>query len=511
MRLKLTSIARPFMRLHHERMLRWLDTPEATQRRVLARLLHRARATEIGQKYGFGTMDSYGRFAQAVPLAGYEDIRPYVMRMVAGERDVLWPGRVTRFAQSSGTSGGASKYIPVTADGMARCHYAGPKDIVARYLHHYPDSRLFDGKTFILGGSFATELQLPDKRVRVGDLSAHLITEINPLVGMRRVPSAATALMADWQAKLPRLVEESAKADVTNISGVPSWFMVVLERLLERQGAATVHDVWPNLEVFFHGGINFAPYRARYEAITDPGRMRFMDTYNASEGFFAMQFEPDKPDQLLLLNNDTFYEFIPVEEVDSPAPTILTCGQLTAGQVYALVITNSNGLWRYKLGDTVRVTSTDPLKIVIAGRTKAFINAFGEELMVCNAEAAMAAVCGRMHCSVADYTAAPVFAAGHKRGRHEWLVEFSTPPQDLDAFATALDDELQRLNSDYKAKRSHSIFLDRLTVVSVPRGSFDAWLAAHGRKLGGQRKIPRLANDRSIADPILDYIHTHQP
>ena len=475
-----------------------------TQLRVLRQLLAKARDTEIGLKLGFSRISTYEEFTNSVPVASYPELRAQIERMVHGESDVLWPGRCKRFAQSSGTSDGKSKYIPVTDDSLARNHYAGGKAVVAHYLDLYPQSRIFGGKSFILGGSFANEVAELPADVRVGDLSANLIDRINPLVNAVRVPSKEIALMADWEKKLPALVEASLREDITNISGVPSWFLTVLREVIKRAGAETIHDVWPNLEVFFHGGISFTPYREQYRAITDPSKMRYLETYNASEGFFAVQDSLEEPGMMLLLNHGVFYEFLPLDELDKAEPKTLAAWHVEQGKTYALLITSCNGLWRYNIGDTVRIESVEPLRISITGRTKSFINAFGEELMVYNAEAALAATCAATGASVLNFTAAPVYADGGHRGRHQWLIEWNDAPADIEAFAERLDEELQKQNSDYQAKRTGGIFLDRLTITTARPGLFDAWLGATG-KLGGQRKVPRLSNDRAIIDAMLKF------
>jgi hypothetical protein len=475
--------------------------PEEVQRCQLAQLLHEASSTLIGEKYGFTSIKSYEDYAERVPVSEYNDIRKLVERMIAGERDILWHGVTRNFAQSSGTSDGKSKYVPITPESFKRNHYKGGSDVVSRYLYLNPDSRMFSGKGFILGGSFANELTLP-QGVKVGDLSANLIDNINPLVNLVRIPSKKIALMADWSKKLPALVEASMRCNVTNLSGVPSWFLTVLKEVIKCAGAETIHDVWPNLEIFFHGGISFAHYREQYNRICDPSRMHYLETYNASEGFFAVQERFDDPGLMLLLDIGVFYEFIPITEVGEPFPQARAAWQVEEGKTYALVITACNGLWRYMIGDTVTVTSVAPLKIVISGRTKHFINAFGEELMVYNAEAAIAATCRELNCEVSDFTAAPVYAGDRSRGRHEWLIEFVREPSDLGKFAETLDRNLCSVNSDYQAKRAGSIFLDPLTVVKARRGLFHDWLASTG-KLGGQRKVPRLSNERNIIDAML--------
>lgn len=480
---------------------------ERTQRAVLEHLLGRGARTLAGERLDFRGIRSYEDFATRVPVVGYEEIRPDVERMLRGEKDILWPGLVRNFAQSSGTSGGKSKFIPITAEGLRANHYAGTRYAVAFYLGLYPESRLFGGKSFILGGSFANELGALPRGIRVGDLSATLIREIPAAAEFFRVPGRETALMADWSAKLPALAEAAIGQDITSISGVPSWFLAVLRAILERAGARTIHEVWPNLEVFFHGGIAFGPYREQYRAITDPAKMRYLETYNASEGFFAAADSLEAPGMRLLADSGVFYEFLPADHNPGPGadpfPRAVPAWKVHPGEVYSLAITSCNGLWRYAIGDTVRVESVDPLRISIAGRTKCFINAFGEELMVHNADAAISAAAAETGAEVADYTAAPVYAEGGRRGHHQWLIEWSRPPEkDTEAFAAVLDRHLQALNSDYQAKRGGGYFLDGPEIVGLPRGTFDRWLAATGR-LGGQRKVPRLANDRHIADAIL--------
>lgn len=493
-----TPLIRPYFMRRIREIAPWLDDVEGTQRRQLAWLLARGRQTRYGSEHGFGGIRCYEDYRDRVAPASYEDLRQRVMAMVGGVADELWPGRCRRFAQSSGTSDGKSKYIPVTADSLRLNHYRGGADTVAHYLSLYPDSRLFAGKSFILGGSFATELSAP-KGVRIGDLSANLIEAINPLANLVRIPSKRLALTADWRVKLPELARVAAKADVTNISGVPSWFHAVLREMLRLTGAAEVHEVWRNLEVFFHGGISMEPYRDLYDGIIDHRRMRYLETYNASEGFFAVQDRRDSRAMLLLLDAGCFYEFLP--QNDPTAPPV-AAWEVKQGEIYSLIITSCNGLWRYAIGDTVRIESTRPLRITIAGRTKHFINAFGEEVMVHNTDAALARACARSGARVLNYTAAPVFTTSRRRGRHQWLIEFATPPADMAAFEELLDKALQQGNSDYQAKRTGGLFLDRLTVTAASEGLFDRWLASTG-KLGGQRKVPRLSNDRRIIDAML--------
>ncbi len=481
----------------------WASRSEEIQRGVLASLLRRARATEPGRRFDFARMtaeaDVYGAFRRRVPMVVYEDIRPDVMRMVRGEKDVLWPGVCLDYAQSSGTSGGRSKYIPVTRDSLRLNHYAGAADAVAHYLRLNPRSRMFSGRGFILGGSFATRLDDKAPGVRVGDLSATLIRRTPWPADIFRIPSRRIALMADWEEKLPALARAAAACDVTNISGVPSWFLGVIRRICALRGAERINDVWPSLEVFFHGGISFAPYRDEYRRLTDPDKMHFLETYNASEGFFATQTPFSGAAMTLIIDSGIFYEFIPLRGGE-PRPI----WEVIAGETYELVITGANGLWRYRLGDTVRVESTTPVTVTVAGRTSSFINAFGEELMEDNAEKAIARASHLTGASVANYTAGPVYASDGKRGRHQWLIEWAVPPADIDRFASQLDASLQELNSDYAAKRAHGIFLDGPLVTTARPGLFDDWLRSAGtHKLGGQRKVPRLSNDRHLLEAML--------
>lgn len=500
-----TPLVRPYFRniYRKEGLIQSRDDIRQIQLSWLNHHLRKAADTAVGRKYNFDDINTYEQFSQTLPTVQYEDIRTDVMSMIEGQPDILWPGTCTSYAQSSGTSGGKSKYIPVTADSLALNHYTGGAFAIAAYLNLYKQSNLFGGKSFILGGSFANELKHIPAGVRVGDVSASLIANINPLVNIVRVPSRKVALMSDWTEKLPALVNAAQDQNITNISGVPSWFLGVLKAILDSKGVHSIHQVWPKLEVFFHGGIAFDPYREQYAAISDPGRLRYIENYNSSEGFFAVQDTKDTRNVMrLLLNAGIFYEFIPLSELDKPSPKAIPAWDVEQGRTYALVITAPNGLWRYILGDTVRIESVTPLRISIAGRITSFINAFGEEVMECNTNAAIAAACSQTGAAIANYTVAPVFTSVAGKAHHQWLIEWTTPPKDLKEFAAILDRELQSVNSDYQAKRSGDIFLAPLEIVSLPTGTFDSWLASTG-KLGGQRKIPRLANDRRIADAIL--------
>ena len=466
------------------------------QRDVLMHLVGRASNTEYGLKHAFSEINNYEQFVKCVPVNSYEELKESIDRMRHGESDVLWPGRVKWFAKSSGTTNDKSKFIPVTNEGLHHIHYAGAFDTVALYLRNTPTSRLFDGRSLILGGSHSPNYNMPGSLV--GDLSAILIENINPLANLVRIPKKRTALLADFEVKRDRIAQESLNKNVTNLSGVPSWMLSVLTRVMELSGKQYLDEVWPNLEVFFHGGVAFTPYRQQYEHLIRSPRMQYMETYNASEGFFGLQSEPTDKSMLLMLDYDVFYEF---QEMGTD--NIVPIWGVESGKNYAMLISTSCGLWRYMLGDTVRFTSVNPYKFVISGRTKHFINAFGEELIVDNADQGLAYACQQTGAEVSEYTAAPIFMDDHAKCRHQWLIEFSTPPQDLRQFAALLDERLQSLNSDYEAKRYKDITLQPLEIVTARPGLFNEWLKQHG-KLGGQHKVPRLSNSREHIEQLLE-------
>lgn len=503
--MSLTKLVRPIFMPRIKAAQRFVSLGDEIQKNQLFSLLKQAKDTEFGKLHHFDSITSYNEFRQNIPISSYEDLCPYIMKMVNGEKDILWRGVTKHFAQSSGTSNGRSKFIPITTDSFKKCHYQGGFDVVAHYLNLNPQSRIFDGRSFILGGSFASNIE-HSKDVKIGDLSANLIDGINPLANLVRIPSKKTALLADWYEKLPALVAESKDKNVTNISGVPSWFLTVLKEILKSKGAESIHEVWPNLEVFFHGGISFKPYQTQYDAICDTSKMHYLETYNASEGFFAVQSSWDTKAMLLLLDVGVFYEFIPLDEIEKEQPMAIPIWEVQKGKTYALVITANNGLWRYSIGDTVTIESTAPVKIRIAGRTKHFINAFGEELMVHNADDAIEMTGQETGINILNYTAAPVYATQTSKGRHQWLIEFENNISDekLQLFASSLDKNLRKVNSDYDAKRSGDIFLDPLSITIARNGLFDDWLKSSG-KLGGQRKIPRLANNRELIDNMLNF------
>ena len=473
---------------------------EEIQRRVMTHLVQQGQRTQYGKTWGMNNVRTYEDFANRMPVTTYEELKGPIDRMRHGEADVLWPGVVKWFAKSSGTTNDKSKFIPVSADGLKNIHYKGGKDAVALYLRNNPKSKLFDGRSLILGGSHSPNYNVANSIV--GDLSAILIENINPLANLVRVPKKSIALMPDFETKREAIARQTLHANITNISGVPSWMLSVLVRVLELSGKNTLAEVWPGLEVFFHGGIAFGPYREQYHHLVGSSQMQYMETYNASEGFFGLQDAPNDESMLLMLDYDVFYEFIPMDEFGRDNATIVPLWGVVPGQNYAMVISTSCGLWRYIIGDTVMFTSTQPYKFKITGRTKYFINAFGEELIMDNAEQGLAYACKTTDAEVLEYTAAPVFMDAEAKCRHQWLIEFSRQPSSLDAFAKALDQRLQQLNSDYEAKRHKDITLQQLEVVVARPNLFNDWLKSKG-KLGGQHKVPRLGNSRKNIDELL--------
>lgn len=498
--MSITSMVRPVFWTRRRALERYGHEAEALQRGVMKRLVQKAEHTEWGKSHGFAKVKTYEDFAASSGVNTYEELKGYIDRMRQGEKDVLWPGTVRWYAKSSGTTNDKSKFIPVSPDGLKDTHYAGGRDVVVWYLGNNPQSRIFDGKALILGGSHAPNYNLKDSLV--GDLSAILIENINPLVNMVRVPRKETALLSDFETKRDRIAREAMGRNVTNLSGVPSWMLSVMNRVLEITGKDNLLEVWPNLEVFFHGGVAFTPYREQYRRLIPSEAMHYMETYNASEGFFGIQDDPSDTSMSLMLDYGVFYEFIPMDEIESPNPTVLPLWGVETGRNYAMLISTSSGLWRYMIGDTVRFTSTNPYKFVITGRTKFFINAFGEELIVDNAERGLAVACAKTGAEVLEYTAAPVFMDNEGRCHHQWLIEFNRSPRDIDDFARILDNALQGINSDYEAKRHKDITLQRLELIEARKGLFNDWLASKG-KLGGQHKVPRLSNSRQYIEEMI--------
>lgn len=472
--------------------------PAKVQREVLQNLLARAAQTEYGKKYGFSTILTAEQYRERLPVTCYEDIQGDVRRMMEGASNILWPEEVKWFAKSSGTTDAKSKFIPVSPSVLEDCHFRGGKDVIALFNRHFPDAQVFGGKTLALGGS--SEVSKTNAHCQYGDLSAIMISNTPFWANRMKTPDASIMLMSNWEEKIEKICESTIREDVRCLAGVPSWFLTVINKILERTGKENLHEVWPNLELFIHGGISFVPYREQYKRLLPDPKMKYLETYNASEGFFGLQDDPEDSSLLLMLDYGVYYEFMPVGEIGRPKPRTLMLEEVETGVNYALVITTCGGLWRYLIGDTVMFTSRKPYKFRITGRTKLFINAFGEELIIDNATEALHRACERTGAEVVEFTAAPVFMDSGRKGAHEWLIEFKTPPADSEVFADLLDAELQQLNSDYEAKRLLS--LERLHLHVARPGLFNEWLKEKG-KLGGQHKVPRLWNDRTHIEELL--------
>jgi hypothetical protein len=484
------------------------DHPHEAQAAVLRKLLHTARPTEWGAKYGFADELTPRAFAQRVPSGTYEELYPAFERVLRGEADVLWPGRVQWFSKSSGTTNARSKYIPVTRESLQDCHYRAGRDMTALATSLFPESRILSGKTLSLGGTHGPNPFRPDDaESHVGDVSAIIMQNLPAWAEYLRTPPLELALLDEWEEKIERIARHVQHVDVTILAGVPTWMIVLLRRVTELAGARYITEVWPNLRLFLHGAVAFGPYRELFHQLIPDERMRYLEIYNASEGYFALQDQPDSEDMLLLLDHGIYYEFIPADQFDAEQPRTLTLEEVELDKKYALVISTNAGLWRYKIGDTVRFTSLAPYRIRITGRTKHFLNAFGEEVVIENAEAAVAAACQATQTTVRDFTAAPIYfeATDHSRGGHQWIVEFTQPPRDADEFATVLDQTLRHLNSDYDAKRHRDLALAPPVLTIAPAGTFERWLA-HKGKLGGQHKVPRLSNSRELLDELLEII-----
>jgi hypothetical protein len=473
--------------------------PVEVQQEWFENLLENGRLTSFGKEHGFDKIRTVADFKKAVPVRTYEEFKPYIDRLRDGENEVLWPGKVKWFAKSSGTTGDRSKYIPVTKEALEDCHYACGKDLLALYCSQYPEARLYSGKHLVLGGS--SKISEIGDDCYTGDLSAIIIQNLPLWVELKRTPARDIALMDNWEEKIERLAQSTIHEDVSILAGVPSWTLVLLKRILEITGKTNIRDVWPNLELFMHGGVSFKPYRAQFEALIQGPGMHYFETYNASEGFFGIQDRLEADDMLLMLDYGIYYEFMPMEELGQEFPKTLELREIELDTNYALIISTNGGLWRYLVGDTIRFTSRNPYRIQVSGRTKLFINAFGEELIIENAEDAMQAACDLTGALVTDYTAGPVYMNANKGGSHEWLIEFEKPPADLVQFTEALDNKLKELNSDYEAKRTANLSLGDPLVQELPSGTFYAWMKSRG-KLGGQHKVPRLSNSRDYLDEI---------
>ena len=476
--------------------------PHEVQEELLKKLISTAKDTEWGRKYDFRSIQSAKTFSERVPINTYEDLKPTIDRLRHGDQNLLWPEEVKWFAKSSGTTAGKSKFIPMTESSIEECHYKGGKDLMSIYFNMFPSSTLFQGKSLVMGGSGVVQ-EVSNTTYYEGDLSAILMTNLPFWAQFRRTPSLEIALMDEWESKLELMAESTIDHDVRSISGVPSWMLVLLNKILKKAKKTDLKEVWPNLEVFFHGGVKFEPYREQFNAIIKPGDIMYLNTYNASEGFFGIQDQKESDDLLLMLDYGIYYEFIPTTELHKSNPKTLRLEDVDSGVNYAILISTNAGLWRYMIGDTVTFTSTDPYRLRITGRTKNFINVVGEELIIDNAEKALVIACSKSGAVVNEFTAAPLFK--NKDITHEWIIEFEKEPEDNDFFCETFDNALKSLNSDYEAKRYQNLVLQPPIVKEVPKGTFYKWMKMKD-KLGGQNKVPRLSNERKYVDEILELL-----
>lgn len=499
MKAVVNSIFGWFFRKRYESIIESQDSPIETQNRVLSSLIDSLEGTEFAKIHGISASSTHASFAQSIPVRTYEEMKPFIDRVMRGEKNVIWPGYIKWFAKSSGTTSDRSKFIPVTKDALEECHFKAGKDMIAFYFNMNPDTHVAAGKSLVLGGSH--DINHLNDNSSYGDISAVLMQNLPIWAQLKRMPDLDTALMDDWEQKIDKMAHETLNEDITNIWGVPTWTVVLIKKLFEISGKDNLREIWPNLELYIHGGVSFSPYRELFADLIRGDGMHYMETYNASEGFFGIQDRLDADDMLLMLDYGIYYEFIPADKPnDDPIPL----EGVKTGVNYILVISTNAGLWRYQIGDTIRFTSLNPYRIQLTGRTKHFINAFGEELIIDNAERALSKACKKFNVSVKDYTAAPSFFQKNKKACHQWAIEFERAPQDLSSFEAFLDAELRKLNSDYDSKRQGDMALTCLNIIKLPTDTFYNWLKSKG-KLGGQNKVPRLSNERKYIDAILEF------
>jgi len=495
---------RGLIKLRQSAIDNFMHNPIDTQQQVFNELIGTAQFTEYGKKYNFERIDSISDFQKNVPINDYETLKPYIQRIFEGSQNILWPSPIKWFAKSSGTTSDKSKFIPVSKESLDDMHYRGGKDVLALYLRENPQSNVTSGKCLIMGGSH--QINQMNAASFFGDISAVMLQNM-PFAGqLFRLPELSIALMNEWEEKIERMAHSTIKENVTYIAGVPTWNIVLIKRIFEITGANNLLDIWPNLELYIHGGVNFTPYRRQFESLIPSPNMAYRETYNASEGFFAVQDRDDEEGMLLLLNHGIFFEFMPMDEYKKENPRTLTLKEVELYKNYAIVISTNGGLWRYVVGETVQFTSLDPFRIRVTGRLKHFINAFGEEVIVDNADNAIAIACTETGAIVSDYSAAPVYMTGESNGAHEWIIEFDHLPVPLEKFTFLLDKSLQAINSDYEAKRHKDIALRMPIVHQMPVGGFKRWLKDKG-KLGGQHKVPRLNNERKYLEEMMAYVY----
>jgi len=495
----INSIISWFLKKRIHQIDLFLKYPIDVQEELLLKLVNTAKNTEFGVKNEFSTFQDYSDFKKKVPIQKYETFEPLIERCRKGEQNLFWPTPVKWFAKSSGTTNAKSKFIPVSENALEHCHIKAGKDMLCLYINNNPKTQLFTGKGLRLGGSSEV---YQDNGSYFGDLSA-IITENLPFwADFSSAPSQQVALMAEWETKMEAIVNETIKENITSLVGVPSWMLVLLNRVLEKTGKDNILEVWPNLEVYFHGGVNFNPYREQYKKLIPNADFKYYEIYNASEGFFAIQDRNGSKELLLMLDYGIFYEFIPMEEYAGEDSDAIPLSEVKEGVNYAILITTNGGLWRYLIGDTVKFTSTDPYRIKITGRTKHHINVFGEELIIENTEEALRLACQKTNALISEYTVGPIFMEGKEKGGHEWIIEFAKRPKDIDSFTQILDDALKSINSDYEAKRYMNMTLMLPKVHLAKKGLFYSWLKKKG-KLGGQHKVPRLSNSRAFVEELL--------
>lgn len=479
----------------------FMEHPVEMQEQLLKNLLQQASSTEWGKAHGYKSIISKEQFAQQVPVSTYEKFYPWIERCLKGEQQIIWHSDIHWFSKSSGTTNAKSKFIPVSNESLKECHYKGGKDLLTLYFDNVPNSKLFQGKSLAVGGSCSPNPYRNNSQI--GDISAVIMANLPTWAQYARTPSIQTALMNEWEAKIDKLAEECSKENVSNLSGVPTWAVLLLEYILEKSGKENILEIWPNFECFFHGAVSFHPYRSVFKKFLPSDQVHYMETYNASEGFFGVQDDLSRDDLLLYLDHGIYYEFIPIDQIDSEFPKTITLDQVELNESYALVISTNSGLWRYNIGDVVRFTSVVPYRIKITGRTKHYINVFGEELVIENAEMAIAKACEQTNAVLANFTAGPIYFNNENKGGHEWIIEFETEPIDKNQFTILLDQFLKELNSDYEAKRYKDMALLLPTIHFVPEGTFYKWFKLKG-KLGGQHKVPRLSNNREYIEEILE-------
>lgn len=498
----INSLAKWWMKKRIHEIEHFQKNPFDVQQNMLNYLVRNAQKTAFGKKYDFKSIKNIRQFQERVPVNDYSDLSPFIDRLLKGEENVLWPSHIKWFAKSSGTTSSTSKLIPVSQEALRNCHYRGGKDMIALYARNYPDTKIFSGKNLSIGGGQANDFSDSSASYHKGNISAIVMQNLPVWAQFSRTPNLEVTMMNDWEEKIQKIAEITSRQKVASMAGSPMWLLLLLQHMFRQENVQYIQDLWPEMEVFFHGGVSFTPYRPQFEQIDRDNSMRYMNIYNATEGFIGLQDLKESEAMLLMLNYGIFYEFIPVEDFHSDNPKVVDLSGVETDKNYSLVISTNSGLWRYKIGDTVRFTSTQPYRFIISGRTKHSINIFGEDLFIDHAEKALAEACNQTGSILENYTAAPRYYSGRKKGCHEWVIEFSESPEDMEEFTELLDKHLQAINDDYASKRQANMAIERPVIVPVPQGTFYSWLKKND-KLGGQFKVPRLSNSREFVEDIL--------